>query len=189
MKLLKDLNPNPKNPRTITEKKLQMLKKSMAEFGSLDGILYNVRTKRLFGGHQRQKVNPEAPIFITHRYDPPSLLGTVAEGYIESNGEKYPYREVDWPEKRELAANLAANKGAGQWDFPQLSNWFIDLDDGAFDLDLTMFDLEEREKIVTHVSSPDNSVNEALPDGEINEKELDETIETHHECPSCAYRW
>lgn len=151
MKTIKDLTPNPRNPRTISDSKLNMLKKSMKEFGSLDGMIFNKRSNRLVGGHQRRTVDPDAPITITKVYDTPTEVGTVEEGFILINGESYPYRGVDWDDKKEMAANIAANKGAGQWDFPELSNWFIELDDGAFDLNLTMFDAEEREKIVVPV--------------------------------------
>lgn len=123
----------------------------MKEFGSLDGVLFNRRTKRLFGGHQRQKSFPESAVEITERYDSPTNIGTVAIGFINIEGERYPYREVDWPETKEKAANIAANKGAGEWDFPELSEWMLELDHQNFNLDLTMFDATERENIIVPV--------------------------------------
>lgn len=152
MAKLSDLAPNPRNPRRISPKKLALLRKSIQEFGSLDGVIYNVRTQRLVGAHQRQKIDPSAPIRITQNYDPPTQTGTVAEGFCLIADERFPYREVDWDEKKEMAANIAANKGAGDWDFPELSNWLAELDDGAFDLDLTLFDDLERESIATFSS-------------------------------------
>jgi DNA modification methylase len=143
---IKDLSPNAKNPRTVTDSKLAMLKKAVAEFGDLSGIIFNRKSQQLVGGHQRQKViDPNAVITIVKKYSKPTKTGTVAEGYIEVDGERFSYREVYWTDPKEKAANIAANKGAGEWDLPQLSEWMKEL--GSFDLDfdinLTMFDDEE----------------------------------------------
>lgn len=146
---ISELKPNPQNPRKITDEKLKMLKKSMEEFGDLSGIFYNRRTGRLGGGHQRVKVIPnDAEIVITKTYSEPTKVGTTAEGYIEYLGERLNYREVDWDEIREKAANIAANKGAGEWDMKQLTEWIHELDENNIDLDLTMFDREEIENIM-----------------------------------------
>ena len=125
---LKDLAPNPRNPRKITDKKLVQLEKSLKKFGSLDGIIFNKKTGRLIGGHQRQKVLKD---------------GTIKGNWIEWNGHKFPYREVEWDEAMEKAANIAANKGAGEWDKEILGEWFSELKSLNFDLDLTMFDEDE----------------------------------------------
>lgn len=143
---LSDLNPNPKNPRTISEAKLSMLKKSLDTFGDLSGVVYNRKTRCLVGGHQRSKIfDKNTDVTITKKYPKPSKVGTVSEGYFEVKGEKFSYREVYWDETKEKAANIAANKGAGEWDLPQLSEWLKDLNnfDLDFDMDLTMFDSEE----------------------------------------------
>lgn len=142
---LKDIKGNPKNPRTASDAKLAMLKKSLAEFGDLSGIVFNRRTKHLVGGHQRKDVLPkDSKITILKKYPKPSKVGTCAEGYITVDGEKYSYREVHWDEVKEKAANIAANKGAGEWDLDQLTNWMKELEGFGFDLDLTMFDEDER---------------------------------------------
>lgn len=141
---IKDLNPHPRNPRKAEQKKLEMLAKSLIEFGSLDGFIFNSRTKRLISAHQRQKVLPkDARIIIDQRYDKPTPQGTLAVGYVEYLGERHPYRQVDWPEEKESAGLIAANKGAGEWDLPKLQEFVIELDSSNFDLDLTMFDKEE----------------------------------------------
>jgi hypothetical protein len=146
---LSDLRPNPQNPRKISNQKLEMLKNSLYEFGSLDGFLYNIRTERMFGGHQRQKTSDgESKIVITEKYSTPTSKGTVAIGYVEIDGERHPYREVDWEEPKEMAANLAANKGAGEWDMGLVTNIILDLDSLNLNLDLTMFDMDERENFV-----------------------------------------
>ncbi len=151
MEKLANLAKNPKNPRKITEKKLEMLKKSVLEFGNLDGIVYNRQLERLVGGHQRQTLDPEAIVEITIKYDPPTSTGTIAEGYAILHGERFSYREVMWDENKDKAGNIAANKGAGQWDYPQLREWMQELDDLNYDMDLTMHDEEERENLMVPV--------------------------------------
>ncbi len=146
---IKDLSPNPDNPRVVTDKKLAMLKKAMVEFGDLGGIVFNRRTKQLVGGHQRIalfKAQSDVSVTIEHKYKKPTKTGTVAEGYLLIKGEKFSYREVDWDTAKEKAANLAANKGAGDWDKNKLKDFMVDIKDFQLDLDLTMFDSLERVK-------------------------------------------
>lgn len=145
---VKDLKPNPKNPRRIEQKKLEMLAKSMIEFGSLDGFIFNRTTEQLVGGHQRNKVVPEnSSVVIEKKYDKPTAQGTMAIGYVEYLGERWPYREVEWSEAKEKAANIAANKGVGSWDYGLLSDWILDLEHLNFDLDLTLFDEDELKRL------------------------------------------
>jgi DNA modification methylase len=144
-----DLTPNPQNPRTITEAKLNALKAALHEFGDLGGFVYNRKSKKLVGGHQRARVfDPKTPIVIEKKYSKPTKVGTVAEGFIELKGERFKYREVEWDSAIEKAANIAANKGAGEWDNELLTDWFKDIDSLDFDLDLTMFDEDERAKFL-----------------------------------------
>ena len=114
------LTPASYNPRKITEKQLTSLGKSMQQFGDLSGIISNIRTKILVGGHQRLKhFDPEWP--ITKR-DHKDGTGTVAVGEIETPFGIWAYREVDWPEKKEKAANVAANKHGGYFDMASLKD-------------------------------------------------------------------
>lgn len=160
MKLSK-LKPNPKNPRRITDEKLSMLKKSMAEFGDLSGIVYNRRTGQLVGGHQRVKVlPPEASIHIDREFSEPSPTGTIAKGTVEIDGEGFVYREVDWSEEKEKAANIAANKHGGEWDLPQLSEWLLELDAANYDMDLTGFDMTELENLMAPVRKVEGQCDE-----------------------------
>lgn len=143
---VKELAPNPKNPRTITEPKLEQLKKALLEFGDLSGVVFNRTSGQLVGGHQRAKqFDSTAEVTIAKTYAKPTRTGTVAEGYVTFHGERFAYREVKWPKHKEMAANIAANKGAGVWDMAQLGEWMKELGsfDVDFDLDLTMFDTEE----------------------------------------------
>lgn len=136
------LNPAKYNPRKISREKLESLKKALDEFGDLSGIVFNRRSGNLVGGHQRCKViPPDAEITITQMYDPPSRTGTVAEGYILIEGEKYSYREVDWDDAKEKLGNLAANNQGGENDEDMLQSLLADLDNLDIDLSLSGIDL------------------------------------------------
>ena len=178
---IKELTPNPNNPRKITDSKLEQLKKALIEFGDLSGIVYNVKSKQLVGGHQRSKLfETDSDITITKQYAKPTKTGTVAEGFCVMNGERYSYRAVSWPKHKEMAANIAANKGAGMWDMPELAVWMKELSnfDIDFDMNLTMFDDDEllqfsnKEKEITNTS---------------NEMDLDGFSHLRHECPKCGF--
>lgn len=145
-KTLKSLKPAAYNPRKITMQQLKMLKNALEEFGDLGGIVYNRRTDRLIGGHQRCKVLPkDAPIEITKTYDQPTRTGTVSEGYIVIDGERFSYREVDWDETKEKAANIAANAHSGDWEIEKLEEVLKDIanSDIKIDIELTGFTLSD----------------------------------------------
>ena len=106
---VKDLKPAGYNPRKISKEKLAALKKSLEEFGDLSGIVFNMRTERLIGGHQRTKnLDPSWPIIKEPQTD---ATGTTAAGYIETPHGRLTYREVDWPEEKGKMANVAAMMG------------------------------------------------------------------------------
>ncbi len=143
---IQDLRANPENPRIISDARLEQLRKALDSFGDLSGIVFNRKTKRLCGGHQRVKLfNPKTPVTVERKFAKPSRTGTVAEGFVILNGERFAYREVHWDAAKEKAANIAANRGAGDWDLDQLGEWFQDLKDADFDLNLTLFDEDERQ--------------------------------------------
>ena len=108
-----------KNPRKISEHDLETLKHSMKEFGDLGGIVFNLTTGHVVGGHQRLK-NLDPKWKITRRSER-NKTGTVSRGYILTPDGKFTYREVQWPLLKEKAANLAANKIQGDWDYEKLA--------------------------------------------------------------------
>jgi DNA modification methylase len=138
---IKDLKPAEYNPRKITGEKLAVLKKALVEFGDLSGIVYNRRARRLIGGHQRIKTfNKEWEINKTKATDD---RGTVAVGYVETPHGRMTYREVDWPEAKEKAANIAANQHGGEFDEGLLKDMVQELKLSGADMDLIGFDAEE----------------------------------------------
>lgn len=139
---VRDLQPAPYNPRKITDAQLANLKRSMDRFGDLSGIVRNVQTGNLVGGHQRTKhfdktwhIEKEA-----HKDN----TGTVAIGYIDTPNGRWAYREVAWDESTEKAANIAANIAAnahgGEFDLVKTGDLLHDLDIAKFDLTILGFD-------------------------------------------------
>ena len=94
------------NPRIHKEESATGLQESIERFGDLSGIVFNVRSGSLIGGHFRKKViNPDSVIKKKKVSD---SVGTVAEGFVFlPGGQRLNYREVDWDELMEKAANVS----------------------------------------------------------------------------------
>jgi hypothetical protein len=168
-----DLRPAPYNPRMIADDRLVMLGDAMRAFGDLGGVVFNLKTGNLVGGHQRLKhLAPDWPIVKAPAKD---KTGTVALGTIETPWGKLGYREVSWPEAKEKQANLAANQHSGEWDTGALSDLLKGMDEGARLLaGFTAGDMEGM-----FVSVP------------LENQPIDETAlaETNTECPKCGFKW
>ncbi len=148
------LKANPKNPRKISDPQLEGLRKSLAEFGDLSGVVFNSHTGHLVGGHQRIKaIPPGAEVRIEREYDVPTRTGTVAIGVIVVEGEEFAYRVVDWDEQRELLANIAANHHGGEDDLPKLGELLKELEFSPEDLALSGLTDEEIAKAIAAVAS------------------------------------
>jgi site-specific DNA-methyltransferase (adenine-specific) len=126
-----------KNPRTLTEKQFNLLQRDLKELGDISGIIHDIDTDEIIGGNQRSEVFDinNCEIEIAKEYKRPTKTGTIAEGFIIWEGEKYSYRKVKWTEKQCEKANIVANKAGGNWDFDVLANDFEvdDLLDWGFD--------------------------------------------------------
>lgn len=159
---VKDLKPAGYNPRIMTDDQHAMLKKSMKEYGDLSGIVFNRQTGNTVGGHQRVKhLDPEWKITKESVED---KTGTVALGHIETPQGRWAYREVDWPEKKEMQANIAANKHGGVFDIPKLKDMIVEIDDGSFDIELTGFKKDELDDIFGYEGKQGLTDDDAVPD-------------------------
>jgi hypothetical protein len=177
---VKDLKSAGYNPRKISKEKLAALKKSLEEFGDLSGIVFNVRTQTLIGGHQRTKnLDPTWPIVKEPQAD---RTGTVSAGYVETPHGRLTYREVDWPEIKEKQANIAANKHGGEFDDLLLKELLeeIKLEEPLLDMELIGFDEKEINAILTGEKEPSmmaknfaGNYGGASDDYELNQKEDD----------------
>lgn len=164
---LKDLKSYEKNPRRLSEKQYESLKRDLIELGDLSGVIHDLNSNQIIGGNQRTRIFNDlknAEIYITEKFKVPTKTGTVALGYIIFAGEKYTYRQVRWTSKQCEKANIVANKAGGNWDMDILANDFEieDLKEWGFeDIELGFnidkindesdnehIDLEEQYKIV-----------------------------------------
>lgn len=179
-----DLKKWDKNPRKITASKARILAKTLREYGDLSGIVFNKANGQLVSGHQRSEALGSAEIQIVKGYDTPTKQGTVAVGWAVIDGEVHYYREVWFDEKKHAAAAIAANKSAGDWDWAQLKDIALDLDDGAFDLELTGFDLIELENMLGKSSEVSDDAKVAIGSKEYGEEEFQKF---DHVCPRCNF--
>ena len=119
-----DLHPAAYNPRknlTPQNTEYQKIKRSIEEFGYIDTVIVDT-DMTVIGGHQRLKVLKDL-------------------GYSEIECVV-----VDMDEDHEKALNIALNKISGEWDMPMLKDMLAELDTGAFDVELTGFDYDEKLK-------------------------------------------
>lgn len=96
----------------------------------------------------------------------------------EQNWSLIPCIVVDFDKQKEKMLNIALNKISGDWDRAKLKDVLEELDTGEWDISLTGFGEQEIEDLMTEFHVDD-----------INEKEVDENIETETECPKCGYKW
>lgn len=127
---LRDIKPNPRNPRSIKKERVEKLQEYLAEFGDLSGLVVNADGTTI-SGHQRTRVfkKEKGKLVILERYDPPAPDGTTARGFIElKDGSRFVYREVDWPQEKADRATIVANGQFGEWDSETLANdWSFDI--------------------------------------------------------------
>jgi len=132
--LLSHLIPDAKNPRKDLKKgdpEFEKIQNSIGKFGQLDPIIYNTRTRKVIGGHQRLKVLDSKG--YTELYT--VTLGAYTWAFAEAD-----LKELS--EKEESAANIALNKAQGDWNIDQL---MINLQEIKADgmLEFTGFDEKE----------------------------------------------
>ena len=153
-KNVKDLIPADYNPRKDLQPgdaEYEKLKRSIEEFGYVEPVIWNKKTKRVVGGHQRLKV-------------------LIASGITEVDCVV-----VNFSEEKEKALNVALNKISGAWDTDKLALLITDLQGSDFDVTLTGFDPEElddlfRDSVADGVHDDDFDVESELgqtemPDG------------------------
>jgi len=126
---LSELNEAKYNPRRLTKKQYEDLRKSLLKYGMVEPIIVNKNNNNIVGGHQRAKIW--------------SLLGNSS----------IPVYYIELSDKDEKELNIRLNKNSGEWDFDILSNEF-QLDDlkgwgfSAQDLGVHNFNdlIEEKEE-------------------------------------------
>lgn len=124
---LGELTPADYNPRKDLkpgDSEYEKLKRSLAEFGYVEPVIWNKTTGHIVGGHQRLKVLAD--------------LGF----------EQVDCVVVELDETREKALNIALNKISGDWDESKLALLIADLDAADFDAELTGFDEAEIQAMI-----------------------------------------
>jgi hypothetical protein len=109
--------------------------------------------------------------------------GAITSGHgrvlaAEVNGwNSFPVNYQDYDDEAQEYADVQADNAIASWAELDLSSIHMDLGEvGPFNIDMLGIKNFAFEPVET-------------PELEIKEKELDENIETHQECPSCGYRW
>lgn len=134
------INPAPYNPRADlkpSDLEYEKLKRSIAEFGYVEPLVWNERTSNLVGGHQRFKI-------------------LLEQGYTEIE-----VSVVNLDEVREKALNIALNKISGRWDEEKLAILLQELGNSEIGIELTGFDSEELAELISALpadTEPDDPV-------------------------------
>lgn len=147
---------NPRKDLQPEDEEYQKIKRSIETYGFVEPIVWNKRTKRIVGGHQRFKVIQDL-------------------GY-----EEILVSIVDIDETQEKLLNIALNKISGKWDNLKLKDVLEEIDTGEVDLELTGFDIDEIEDLMTQFYDP--SFEPATAD---EQGDLDVIEKTIYKCPRC----
>lgn len=131
---INDITPSDYNPRKISEKDFEKLKKSLDEFGLVDPIIINLNTNNIIGGHQR--------FDVLYNEDNNRDLYLIELGDIGWVLDETNLKIKD--EAHEKALNLALNRMGGEFDIEKLNPLLDELEE--LDLgELTGFDLDLEE--------------------------------------------
>lgn len=122
----------PYNPRiklTAADVAGQSLRRSFAEFGNVQVLVWNVRTSHIVGGNQRLQV------------------------MLDMGATEVEVCEVDLPLDKEKALNIALNKIQGDWDQDLLVSVLADLAaNPELDVTLTGYDMPELRDLIAGAS-------------------------------------
>ena len=117
-----DLIPSEYNPRILSPKKEEQIRKSLLRYGFTEPVVVNIHDDRknvIIGGHQRVKIA------------------------LDLGMQSIPAVFIELPEEREKELNIRLNDG-GDWDYEKLKDNFDDvlLRDTGFD-DVLGFELDQ----------------------------------------------
>lgn len=205
---LSDLRGASYNPRTITDKELRHLGKSIDQFGDLSGIVFNVAGGVLVSGHQRVKAIKGKKTRLVKQKCKRDRQGTVATGIIEVKEAdetltRIPYREVEWTDKMtEMAANVAANMSGGEFDQVKLGAVMHTLEQNKFDIEMTGIDNWNLQKSIGKYKKSSESDGEEVSTNNLQgkEKKVSDKVgdfenvdpremEFEHQCPKCKFKF
>ena len=138
---INELKPHPKNPRVHPDSAIDKLVRSIKEFGWTNPILVST-DGYILAGHARLKAAEKAGIEeVPVIYLP--LEGAKAEAYL-------------------IADNRLQDET--DWDYEKLKDLLQELDTGELDLELTGFDIEEIEDLMTQFHVPEEIIEGEVPE-------------------------
>lgn len=160
-----ELIPSDYNPRKDLQPgdpEYERLERSIREFGYVEPIVWNRRTGRVVGGHQRLKILKDQGI------------------------EEIEVSVVDLDDVREKALNLALNKIEGEWDIPKLKDLLQELSETDLDMDLTGFGQEEIDHLLADLDIDDffRDYEESAADDDEDEPKGETVV-----CPECGHEF
>jgi len=122
---LKDIKPNPNNPRVLRDDKFQKLKKSIAEFPKMLSLRPMVIDENnvVLGGNMRLRALQELG------------FNDIDEAWVK--------RSSDLTEEEKKRFIIADNVAFGEWDWDTLANDWEVVDLEAWGLDIPQFDTVE----------------------------------------------
>lgn len=133
---------NPRKDLKPGDREYEKLKRSIAEFGYVEPVIWNRQTGNVVGGHQRLKV------------------------LVDLGQREIDCVVVDLDLQREKALNIALNKIQGDWDEGKLASLMAEFDASAFDVSLTGFDAEEVDALLNKFYSHEATEDDFDAEGE-----------------------
>jgi ParB-like chromosome segregation protein Spo0J len=152
---------NPRKDLQPGDPEYDRLKKVIEEFGLVDPLVWNARSGRLVGGHQRLKILADRGV------------------------KEVDVSVVDLDDVKEKALNLALNKTGGDWDDEKLAELLEEMN-CLEDLEITGFDQAEADAIMEKVKHEIMGSNFS-PVGEETQFRLDEKKKAT--CPECGHEF
>lgn len=160
---INSLVPADYNPRKISDKDYENLKKSIDEFGIVSPIIINLSDYTIISGHQR--------------FDVLYYENNVSELYLLKLGDiGWVFTETDLTIKDknyEKTLNLALNRIHGEFDEEKVNEVLIELEELHLD-HLTGFDLELDDIDYNFISRLDDDYDDDDYDDDLNEDIVDE---------------
>ncbi len=138
---ISELRPHPKNPRVHPDSAIDKLVRSIKEYGWTNPVLVSA-DGYVLAGHARLKAAEKAGISeVPVIYLP--LEGAKAEAYL-------------------IADNRLQDET--DWDYEKLKDLLQELDTGELDLELTGFDMDEIEDLITQLHIPEEVTEDEVPE-------------------------
>jgi ParB-like chromosome segregation protein Spo0J len=154
-----ELIPYARNTRTHSEAQVAQIAGSIREFGFTNPVLIDAENG-IIAGHGRVMAAQKLGLAKVPCIRLGHLTDTQRRAYIIADNK------------------LAMNAG---WDEEMLGIELADLREADFDLGLLGFDGDAIENFL--------NPQEIEPTSPEEFQEVDENIDTEHECPKCSYRW